>query len=342
MKPIIFILLCAIVAISADDQVECLQLCNEKFVGTEAQKRSCSFGCNERGPIAKGMFGFRVCMDRCEAQYPNATNEDEQTSCKFACSLPFDQKFSMSVDFNSEKPHLRIEKETGSGIARMLGKSPSSVSTSLSDIIIRPKFISMDAAKFDDMDLNKIFSEANEIDNENARVMFVMDRLINNVMRQVHHDRMMAEKHIFSSRPSGHDEIAFLGPQVGNFIENDKPIITSFEFVTAKPKSFYSYGPHSLRWLVLTFSVLFLAISILCVVIFFCRSGAEEYVRMRHNFRQTHSTVTGPLPEKKSAMVEEGVSAASWADNQPDGDAPPAYDQLSIHSFKPAIKPQQQ
>ncbi|CAD6199647.1 unnamed protein product [Caenorhabditis auriculariae] len=342
------ILLFAVPLIFADDLSSCKEICDKKFVGGAEEKEACSRGCAKR--VTTDPFGFIDCHKGCAADYSNGT-EPELKACRFACSLPITTRVFMSVDLTGDKPRIQVQREEGVGMEKMFGLSNGEPGNEdffgngpFSSILLKPSDVNSGMADGSPFGIPSQNGPA-DFQKMHERMNAIVNMMLKDFIK-IRSEVMKTSTDLSGSdhRPVNHDSLALRGTKVDNLGENGNPIITEFEtefapfsdrlhrnivsLVEARSEE-AARRANTVRWLLGLVAILALFVVLAAIITFFGLYRRKNYIMMT----SPNCGAAAPLPAKK--VPEDG-----WEERQPtDGVPPPAYDQLSIHSFK---KEQQQ
>ncbi|CAI5440630.1 unnamed protein product [Caenorhabditis angaria] len=330
MRVVVSILLLILLHfVAADDKSECLSMCKDKFVGTAAEKSACEAGCEARKSIAKDIFGFSLCSADCVKMYSNETMVDEEEendngelkACKFACSLPYEASYTMTLDTSGPEPKWKIQQETsGSASSASIFDQNEDAFKTLSNILLKPRIFTPPSKSDNGLFLT---SDDVKLDKSQQFLQTIVRRVMSDAQKQMEE---------MTGRPSGHGMIALKGPEVGNQGYDGRPIIRQFNIEEYEDYLQRNQQIHnqSIRWLILTMAILFLIISGLGIILFIRRPKIEHYTTVESSQFQ-HPPTFGQIPAKKSMISEDAES--NWTQKEPEGEAPPAYDQVSVHKL---------
>ncbi|KAK6737925.1 hypothetical protein RB195_020179 [Necator americanus] len=357
MRSILGAFLIAVIAF-ADDKSFCEKKCGEKYTDEEL-RNACVVGCGGRASISEGPFSFVDCYRNCDNKFSkgNETKEVSEThaACSYACSLPVSRSVFMSVNYaNGEKPVVKIVRKEGDEVSTSIDRAPLTgdvdvdrfVANILGDmnshlLSFRNPFNpspSQDINTSRDMMMGPHHGQMMAVhDRMNEMLAAFSRQFFDGIRRQMHR-----QHHLAMHRPAGHENIAHMGPEIGNMMSNGDPIIithplSGFEEDEAKVRPIKvvryqmttNHPPSVFYWIMIVFGIGALLLTLYASVIFFRVMRSAAYRRISGDApgrRPAAPPAPGAIPVKK-------VPLDGWVEHsEPAGVPPPAYDQMGQHA----------
>ncbi|KAK6737924.1 hypothetical protein RB195_020179 [Necator americanus] len=364
MRSILGAFLIAVIAF-ADDKSFCEKKCGEKYTDEEL-RNACVVGCGGRASISEGPFSFVDCYRNCDNKFSkgNETKEVSEThaACSYACSLPVSRSVFMSVNYaNGEKPVVKIVRKEGDEVSTSIDRAPLTgdvdvdrfVANILGDmnshlLSFRNPFNpspSQDINTSRDMMMGPHHGQMMAVhDRMNEMLAAFSRQFFDGIRRQMHR-----QHHLAMHRPAGHENIAHMGPEIGNMMSNGDPIIithplSGFEEDEAKVRPIKvvryqmttNHPPSVFYWIMIVFGIGALLLTLYASVIFFRVMRSAAYRRISGDApgrRPAAPPAPGAIPVKK-------VPLDGWVEHsEPAGVPPPAYDQGDAPGRRPAAPP---
>lgn len=273
----------------------------------------------------------------------------------------------MSVDYsNGGKPVVKIIRKEGDEVPAVMDRAPLTgdidvdrfVASIIGDVnrhllAFRNPFNPAKSAS-EQQDVNTSPEDFGMMGPANHHMMAMHDRMnemlaafsrqfFDGIRRQMHNH------HFAMHRPRGHDDIAHMGPEIGNMMSNGEPIIITHPLSVAEEDEMKgrpikvvryhmssSHPPSIFYWVMIVFGIGALLLTLYASVIFFRVMRSAAYRRISAEApgrRPAAPPAPGALPIKK-------VPIDGWVESsEPAGVPPPAYDQVSIHSVQKQKSP---
>ncbi|EYC43431.1 hypothetical protein Y032_0494g2458 [Ancylostoma ceylanicum] len=275
-------------------------------------QNACDVGCGGRASISQGPFSFVDCHRNCDSKFGGGNEtmgeSGAHVACSYACSLPVSRSVFMSVNYaNGEKPVVKIVRKEGDEVSTSIERAP------LTGDVDVDRFV---ANILGDMNrqllalrnpFNPVPSEQQDINTSrdmmmgpgHGHMMAMHDRMnemlaafsrqfFEGIRRQMHR-----QHHLAMHRPAGHDNIAHMGPEIGNMLSNGEPVIITHPLSTfdedearVRPIKVVRYQmssnhpPSVFYWIMIIFGIGALLLTLYASVIFFRVMRSAAYRRI--------------------------------------------------------------